>query len=180
VRAQICCARIRFLNHGEGKRRATLLPAHATAQKFLTEQEMDGYRRARWFVAEGKLGIRPYRSHDSALASRVSRLIGSIAGFTSGLDRRPGVQSALLLRGPRLAWKASFSSPATTAPIKASTVGTPISRGEAVAEALDHDPALQQRRLRRRDLELLYDKEPYKLDRSRGTFLVFPSFMLHA
>jgi PKHD-type hydroxylase len=29
------------------------------------------------------------------------------------------------------------------------------------------------------DLELLYDKEPYKLDRSRGTFLVFPSFMLH-
>ncbi len=27
------------------------------------------------------------------------------------------------------------------------------------------------------DLELLYDKEPYKLDRSRGTFLVFPSFM---
>jgi PKHD-type hydroxylase len=29
------------------------------------------------------------------------------------------------------------------------------------------------------DLELLYDKEPYRLDRSRGTFLIFPSFMLH-
>jgi PKHD-type hydroxylase len=26
---------------------------------------------------------------------------------------------------------------------------------------------------------LLYDREPYKLDRGRGTFLVFPSFMLH-
>jgi len=29
------------------------------------------------------------------------------------------------------------------------------------------------------DLELLYDTEPYRLDRSRGTFLVFPSFMTH-
>ncbi|HZF30966.1 MAG TPA: 2OG-Fe(II) oxygenase [Gammaproteobacteria bacterium] len=29
------------------------------------------------------------------------------------------------------------------------------------------------------DLELLYGTEPHKMDRSRGTFIVFPSFMLH-
>ena len=29
------------------------------------------------------------------------------------------------------------------------------------------------------DLELLYGTEPQKLDRARGTFIVFPSFMLH-
>ncbi|HEU4617166.1 MAG TPA: 2OG-Fe(II) oxygenase [Gammaproteobacteria bacterium] len=29
------------------------------------------------------------------------------------------------------------------------------------------------------DLELMYGTEPQKLDRSRGTFIIFPSFMLH-
>ena len=29
------------------------------------------------------------------------------------------------------------------------------------------------------DLELLYGTEPHKLDRSRGAFIAFPSFMLH-
>jgi PKHD-type hydroxylase len=29
------------------------------------------------------------------------------------------------------------------------------------------------------DLELLYGTEPHKMDRSKGAFIVFPSFMLH-
>lgn len=29
------------------------------------------------------------------------------------------------------------------------------------------------------DLELMYGTEPYKMDRTKGAFIVFPSFMLH-
>ena len=29
------------------------------------------------------------------------------------------------------------------------------------------------------DLELLFDQQPFKLDRTRGAFLIFPNFMLH-
>jgi len=154
---------------------------HATAQKFLTEQEMDGLiAEHAAFVAEGKLA---YGHTDPTIRRSQVVYLGLIEKYRWLYERvwtaarecnrlfvcvdLGGVESELQLARYDSAdqgfygWHTDFSG---ARPLRKHSITIQLSNSD------DYEGG---------DLELLYDKEPYKLDRSRGTFLVFPSFMLH-
>jgi predicted 2-oxoglutarate/Fe(II)-dependent dioxygenase YbiX len=154
---------------------------HATAQKFLTDAEMDRLIAEHApIVAEGKLAyghtdptIRRSQVSYLALIEKYRWLYERVWTAAQECNRLffcvhlGGVESELQLARYDSTdqgfynWHTDFSG---ARPLRKLSITIQLSNSE------DYEGG---------DLELMYDKEPYKLDRSRGTFLVFPSFMLH-
>jgi PKHD-type hydroxylase len=154
---------------------------YATAQKFLTEHEMDGLIADHApLVAEGKLAygntdpnIRRSQVVYLGLIDKYRWLYERVWAAAQECNRHffcvhlGGVESELQLARYDASdqgfygWHTDFAG---VRPLRKLSISIQLSNSE------DYDGG---------DLELMFDREPHRLDRSRGAFLVFPSFMLH-
>jgi PKHD-type hydroxylase len=158
-----------------------LFQAYAAASGVLTEQEMDRLIADHLpLLAEAKLG--PGASDAHVRRSQVV-MLGTEAKYRWLYERvwaaalqcnrqffgvdiagvEPNIQLARYDSSDRgfYDWHTDFAG---IRPLRKISVSVQLSRGE------DYEGG---------DLELLYSGQPQRLDRARGAFIVFPSFMLH-
>lgn len=153
----------------------------ATAQKFLADHEMDALIAEHApSIQEGRLGfgntdatIRRSQVVYLGIGDKYRWLYERVWAAAQECNRRffcvdvGGVESELQLARYDASdqgfygWHTDFAG---NRPLRKLSISIQLSNGE------DYDGG---------DLELLYEKQPHALDRSRGAFLVFPSFMLH-
>lgn len=163
------------------KQELPLFQPFATAQGFLTEQEMDRLIADHApLLSEGRLG---FGNSDAAIRRSQTVFFGPEQKYAWLYDRLWGaaqecnrrffcVDLAGVEANVQLArydstdrgfydWHTDFAG---IRPLRKLSISIQLSNPEDYAGG---------------DLELLYGTEPQKLDRSRGNFIVFPSFMLH-
>jgi len=154
---------------------------YATAQRFLSEQEMDRLVAEHLpLLAEGKLGpgnmnpdIRRSQVVMLGAESKYDWLYDRIWAAAQECNRQffcvdlAGVEANLQLgrydssdRG-FYDWHTDFAG---IRPLRKLSVSIQLSRAE------DYEGG---------DLELLYGSRPQPMDKTRGAFIVFPSFLLH-
>ena len=165
----------------EQKQELPLFQPFATAQTFLTAEEMDRLIAEHApLLSEGKLG---FGNTDATIRRSQVVLLGLEDKYGWLYDRLwaaaqecnrlffcvdvAGVEANVQLARYDSAdrgfynWHTDFAG---VRPLRKLSISIQLSKPE------DYDGG---------DLELLYGTEPHKLDRTRGAFIVFPSFMLH-
>jgi PKHD-type hydroxylase len=158
-----------------------LFQPFATAQTFLTAEEMDRLIAEHATLAsEGKLGfgnsnaiVRRSRVVFLGLEAKYEWLYDRLWAAAQECNRRffcvdiAGVETNVQLARYDSAdqgfydWHTDFAG---VMPLRKLSVSIQLSHSE------DYEGG---------DLELMYGTAPHKLDRTRGAFIVFPSFMLH-
>jgi PKHD-type hydroxylase len=153
----------------------------ATAQGFLSEQDMDRLiAEHRPWLAEGRLG--PGNTNPAIRRSQTVMLGGEpkydwlydrIWAAAQECNRQffcvdlAGVEANIQLARYDSAdrgfynWHTDFAG---LKPLRKISVSIQLSRGE------DYEGG---------DLELMYGEQPQRMDRTRGAFIAFPSFLLH-